>query len=357
VPWTAPSISCEDVAAGLLGADALYQASLEEGPEQVESALLGDGQRIPNLARGETLLVAEQLEQLLLFGAQDQLPLFRFRGEFQYARPDTLQGEQQPFGTVVEPTGQVLALLAHGLEGGVVSGAVLPVEFVDGKDVVGIEATAVEFPEGQSATGAAISVREWVDGLETVMDDGRAEDWRQLSGFLVPPGQQLEHEAGHILGRWRGIAANPHVDGAVAAGWALVHNLRREDAMQGEHVVVAKKALAGVLLHETERGEVIDDFTPRTDRDGGQVAAFLHGAHLLKRERVALDGSGGMGVAGAGVLLERGNPLDLDGGSKDPFPQGGDLFDSGEERRRDSKLRLEAHRQKYQLVKYGSSYW
>jgi hypothetical protein len=81
VPWTAPSISCEDVAAGLLGADALYQASLEEGPEQVESALLGDGQRIPNLARGETLLVAEQLEQLLLFGAQDQLPLFRFRGE------------------------------------------------------------------------------------------------------------------------------------------------------------------------------------------------------------------------------------------------------------------------------------
>ena len=41
--------SCEDVAAGLLGANALYQAGLDEWLEGVESALLRDAQRVPEL--------------------------------------------------------------------------------------------------------------------------------------------------------------------------------------------------------------------------------------------------------------------------------------------------------------------
>ena len=69
----------EDIAAGLLGADALYQAGLDEGPEEVESALLGNGQRLPDLARGEALLVAEQSKQFLLFGAQDKLLVLPLR--------------------------------------------------------------------------------------------------------------------------------------------------------------------------------------------------------------------------------------------------------------------------------------
>jgi hypothetical protein len=60
-----------------LGADALYEAGLDERPEKVEGALFGDGQRIPNLARGKTPAVAKQLEQLLLFGAQDELIVLR----------------------------------------------------------------------------------------------------------------------------------------------------------------------------------------------------------------------------------------------------------------------------------------
>lgn len=109
------SVSREDVTAGFLGADAFHKARLDERPEEVEGALLGDGQRVPDFARGETVAVTEQLEQLLLFGAQDQLLLFRLRGEFLYAGPDTFQGEQEAFGAVVEPVGQIVALLAHGL--------------------------------------------------------------------------------------------------------------------------------------------------------------------------------------------------------------------------------------------------
>ena len=182
-----------------------------------------------------------------------------------------------------------------------------------------------------------------MDSLETIVDDARAEDRRQLGRFLVPPGQEFKHEAGHVLGRWGSVATNPHVDGAVAAGHTLVHDLGGDDAVQGEQVVVGKGSFGGVLLDEAERGEVVDHFAPRPGRDGGQVAAFLHGAHLFEGEGVAFDGGRGMGVARAGVLLEGGNPRDLNGGSQDPFPQGGDLFDAGEKRRRDSELRLVAH--------------
>jgi len=44
------SPSSEDIEAGLLDADALYQAGSDEGPEKVEGTLLGDGQRIPDFA-------------------------------------------------------------------------------------------------------------------------------------------------------------------------------------------------------------------------------------------------------------------------------------------------------------------
>ena len=66
----------------------------------------GDGECIPDFARREALLVANQLEQLLLLGTQHQLLLLRLRGELLRAGPDTLQGEQEPFGAIVEPTGQ-----------------------------------------------------------------------------------------------------------------------------------------------------------------------------------------------------------------------------------------------------------
>jgi hypothetical protein len=58
--------SCKDVAAGLLSADAFYQAGLDQRPEEVKGALFGDGERIPDFARREALVVVEQLEQLLL---------------------------------------------------------------------------------------------------------------------------------------------------------------------------------------------------------------------------------------------------------------------------------------------------
>src|SRR5258708_6047032 len=120
---------CEDVAAGLLGADAFYQSGLNERPQEIESALFGDGKGIPNFARGETFVVAEQMEQLLLSGAQDEFLLFRFCGELLHASPDPLQRQQESFGAVFEPVGQIFALLTYPLQGGVVAGAVLPVEF------------------------------------------------------------------------------------------------------------------------------------------------------------------------------------------------------------------------------------
>ena len=133
------------------------------------------------------------------------------------------------------------------------------------------------------------------------------------------------------------------MDGAVAAGRALVHNLGGDDPVQGEHVAMGKGCFGGVLLDEAERGEVIDYFAPGTGRDGGQVTAFLHGAHLFEGQGVAFDGGGRMGVARAGVLLESGNPRNLNRGHQDPFAQGGDLLDAGKQPRRDGELRLVAH--------------
>jgi hypothetical protein len=80
-----------------LGADAFDQADLNERTQEVKSALLGNGQRIPDVARGQTLAVAEQLEDLLLFRAQNQLLLIPLRGEFLHPGPDALQSEQESF--------------------------------------------------------------------------------------------------------------------------------------------------------------------------------------------------------------------------------------------------------------------
>lgn len=67
--------SSQDIAAGLLGADAFDQAGLNERPQEVERALFGDGQCIPGFPRGEALVVAQQLEELLLFRAENQFLL------------------------------------------------------------------------------------------------------------------------------------------------------------------------------------------------------------------------------------------------------------------------------------------
>ena len=99
----------------------------------------------------------------------------------------------------------------------------------------------------------------------------------------------------------------------------------------------------GVFLYVAQAGEVVQDFPLRARVGRGQFTAFFEGADLFERERVALDGGGGVDVAGAGVLLQGGNPRKLHGGGLDALAQGGDGLDLRQDAGGDRELWLVAH--------------
>ena len=113
--------------------------------------------------------------------------------------------------------------------------------------------------------------------------------------------------------------------------------------MEPEDVVVPNGLLARVLLDVAQAREVVENLAIRPSIGCGQLATLVERAHLIEGEPIALDGGGGVGVASARVLLERGNPRHLDGGALDAFPQGRDRFHEGEETQRDGELRDVAH--------------
>ena len=73
-------------------------------------------------------------------------------------------------------------------------------------------------------------------------------------------------------------------------------------------------------------------------RPGGRkVASLLERTDLFERERVPLDGGGGVGGSRAGVGLQRRNPRWMDVCGEDSLAQRSDGFDEGEQSRRDGE--------------------
>src|SRR4030067_50631 len=112
---------------------------------------------------------------------------------------------------------------------------------------------------------------------------------------------------------------------------ALVHYFAGQNAVQFKNVVVADALLRRVLFHVAKAGEVIDDLAPSPLPGGGQRAPFLQRPHLLQRERIALDGGGGMDVAGTRVFLQGRNPRHLDSRAENPLAQRGHGLDLREQ--------------------------
>lgn len=125
-----------------LGAGFFDQAGLDQGAKQIHRSLAGDVQRFPDFRRGKATLVAEQLKQLLMFGTQNQL-FGRRCGDCLYSQPGPLQSLLQAFGTILQPTAQVVSFSAYRCQCSVIARPVFPVIFIDGKDVVGVEPAPV----------------------------------------------------------------------------------------------------------------------------------------------------------------------------------------------------------------------
>ena len=103
------------------------------------------------------------------------------------------------------------------------------------------------------------------------------------------------------------------------------------------------RTFGGILLDETKPCEIIHHLLFGASGDGGNFPAFLHRPHLFQGERIALDGCRGMGVARARVLLQCGNPANLNRAGQDAFAQRGNLLHAGEQCRGDSELGLVTH--------------
>lgn len=82
----------------------------------------------------------------------------------------------KPLRRVFKPGCEVVAFLSDCVECRIVARAIFPVKFIDGKDVVGIKAAAIKFPERQGAAGASIAIGKGVDGFKAMMEDGGGEN-------------------------------------------------------------------------------------------------------------------------------------------------------------------------------------
>ena len=114
--------------------------------------------------------------------------------------------------------------------------------------------------------------------------------------------------------------------------------------MQLQNDLVPERFFVRILTHVAQAGEIVQHLALRTLVGCRQFAAFLQDADLFQRERVALDGGGGVNVAGAAVFLQGGNPSQLHGGGLNALPQGRHHLHLRQQARRDGELRLVAHR-------------
>ena len=94
------------------------------------------------------------------------------------ARP--AKGFSQSLRTVFQPGRHILSGMAHPRQRGIIPWPIFPVVFIHRKNVMGVKATSIQLPQGKCSTGAAVAVGEGMDSLETIMENGRAEDRREL---------------------------------------------------------------------------------------------------------------------------------------------------------------------------------
>src|SRR4051812_40027720 len=76
----------------------------------------------------------------------------------------------QTLRAVLQPRGQVSGFAADGIESGVVSRPVFPIEFVHGKNMMRVESAAVKLPERERSTGSPISIGKRMNGLKLMVD-------------------------------------------------------------------------------------------------------------------------------------------------------------------------------------------
>ena len=128
--------------------------------------------------------------------------------------------------------------------------------------------------------------------LKAMMQDRGAQHRRELRCLRVPPLQQLKHQARHgVCRRWQ-IVPDSHANGSVSTGFALIHYLTGQTAVQFQHVIVSDR---------------------------------------LQRRR--------MHVPRAGVLLQRRNPRQIHRRALDALAQRRDALSPVEQRGRDGELR------------------
>src|SRR2546421_9357191 len=102
------------------------------------------------------------------------------RRQFLNPAPDSFQGHAQSLYAVLEPARPRLLLPLRLLQGGVIARAVLPIKFVDRKDVGMVEAAPIQFPQAEHAAGASVAIGKGVDRFKRTMQDGGAQNRRDL---------------------------------------------------------------------------------------------------------------------------------------------------------------------------------
>ncbi len=139
--------------------------------------------------------------ELLLPWSKDQLRLAGLCRQFLDPAPDSLQRATQSFRAVLKPAREIVIFLANVFQGRIITRPILPIKFVDRKNVMVVETAPIKFPQTQHSAGPSVAVGKWVNRFKLVMHDGRTENRRNFCRIVVPPPQQVGHHRLHPLRR------------------------------------------------------------------------------------------------------------------------------------------------------------
>ena len=209
-----------------------------------------------------------------------------------------------------------------------------------------VKATAIQLPQRQRAPSPSITVGKGMNRLKSVMQDCRTQHGRKLQRLRVPPRQQLKHQARHRIRGRRQIVADAHAHRAVSARFALIHHLTGQNTVQFQHVILPNRLNGCVVFHIAQPGETIHHLALRPPARARQLAAFFQRAHLLQRQRIALDRGGRMHIARPGILLKRRNPRQIDRCALNALTQRRHPFNLVEQCRADAEMRNVSHGQR-----------
>ncbi len=171
----------------------------------LKGASIGFGLGLLEILDGQFSILHQEHEEPLLpviqsMLAHEQINLDHLRA----ALLDFVHLRGKACREVVQPDGQIHAVVADALDGGIECGAILVVELADREQVFEIVAGTIETKRREQPRCTPIAIDKWMNMDKLKLSDATDQDGMDITG-RVQSLHEISHEIRHITGRRRCI--------------------------------------------------------------------------------------------------------------------------------------------------------